>query len=92
MSKLVVNTKSLEESIQRNPNFMPTLIQSLQAGANAVQTTSDPELSLPADPSNLHTSSDASLSDNYVSDQPSDYMNRIVEERMQSMIDNSMEH
>ena len=92
MSKLVVNTKSLEESIQRNPNFMPTLIQSLQAGANAVQTTSDPELSLPADPSSLKTSADASLSDNCVSNQPSDYMNRIVEERMQSMIDNSMDH
>ena len=92
MSKLVVNTKSLEESIQRNPNFMPTLIQSLQGGANAVQTTSDPELSLPADPASLQTSADALPSDNYVSQQPSDYMNRIVEERMQSMIDNSMDH
>ena len=92
MSKLVVNTKSLEESIQRNPNFMPTLIQSLQGTANAVQTTSDPELSVPADPSSLQTSADASLSDNYVSPQPSDYMNHIVEERMQSMIDNSMDH
>ena len=82
MSKLVVNTKSLQESIERNPNFMPTLLGSLQAGANALQPDSVDAPALTSE----------AVAPNIVSEQPSDYMQAIMEERMHSMIENSVDH
>ena len=96
MSKLVVNTRSLQESIENNPNFMPTLLNSLQAGAGALQAGSVDAPALASEDPALASEAPGLASEavepNIVSEQPSDYMQAIMEERMHSMIENSVDH
>ena len=93
MSKLAIDTKSLQQYIEKNPGFVPTLMGALQSG---LQPADSRPAMAPAAVARAAVAPAAVApaavvpTEQAVAEQPSDYVSKVLEERMSSMIDNAI--
>ena len=96
MSKLKVHTESLTQAMKNNPEFLPTLMSHFQGGntndatvsQNSITPTVDalaPTAAVHMGPTHKKHSGAQQLTD-AVHERPSDYADRIMEERMHNMM------
>ena len=96
MSKLKLDSRSLTDAMQKNPDFIPTLVNALSGGnvtdANEQLSVANPQDSgmQLADDTVDSKLSNESLEVDEVSLAPSDLRSAVEEQRMLDMMDNAL--